>query len=226
MSDIYFSCLFLIFTQDVFTVSVGNLPPGAQVLIKITYVTELTVDGEQICFSLPGSVAPWTRDKALEEVTQVMSYTLCLLSVHSFMVLRAVQLQRWLKFSNSYFFLSDWCGNGADRRRGTQVGSGMVVCRFVGTAYFLSYFLLIFFWLIFYFLLIFFCYFLFLGATLRTVSENWKKPKLSRISSFFFFFIRCFLLAIALLTFLWKCLWRCPLRFAHLTHRRMRWKLR
>lgn len=64
--------LFLfLFAQDVFTVSVGNLPPGALVLIKITYVTELTVDREHICFSLPGSVAPWTRDKALEEVTQV-----------------------------------------------------------------------------------------------------------------------------------------------------------
>ncbi|KAL9969636.1 hypothetical protein ACROYT_G021872 [Oculina patagonica] len=57
-------------TPDVFTVSVGNLPPGALVLIKITYVTELTVDREHICFSLPGSLAPWTRDKALEEVTQ------------------------------------------------------------------------------------------------------------------------------------------------------------
>jgi len=57
-------------TPDVFTVSVGNLPPGAQVLIKITYVTELMVDREHICFTLPGSVAPWKLDKALEEVTQ------------------------------------------------------------------------------------------------------------------------------------------------------------
>lgn len=70
-------CLFsLLFAQDVFTVSVGNLPPGALVLIKITYVTELAVDREHICFSLPGSVAPWTRDKALEEVTQVECLTL------------------------------------------------------------------------------------------------------------------------------------------------------
>lgn len=69
----YLYLIFLLFIspQDVFTVSVGNLPPGALVLIKITYVTELTVDREHICFSLPGSVAPWTRDKALEEVTQV-----------------------------------------------------------------------------------------------------------------------------------------------------------
>ncbi|CAH3018315.1 unnamed protein product, partial [Porites evermanni] len=57
-------------TPDVFTVSVGNLPPGAQVLIKITYVAELLVEREHICFSLPGSVAPWKRNKALEEITQ------------------------------------------------------------------------------------------------------------------------------------------------------------
>ena len=55
-----------------FTVSVGNLPPGAQVLIKITYVAELLMEREHICFSLPGSVAPWKRNKALEEITQVI----------------------------------------------------------------------------------------------------------------------------------------------------------
>ncbi|KAK2557988.1 Protein mono-ADP-ribosyltransferase PARP4 [Acropora cervicornis] len=62
-------------TPDVFTVSVGNLPPGSQVLIKITYVTELLVDGEHICFSLPGSLAPWKRSKALEEITQTDVYS-------------------------------------------------------------------------------------------------------------------------------------------------------
>ena len=45
--------------QDVFTVSVGNIPPGAGVLIKITYVCELQVEDELINFRLPGSVAPW-----------------------------------------------------------------------------------------------------------------------------------------------------------------------
>lgn len=50
--------------------SVGNLPPGAEVLIKITYVTELVVEGEQIVFSLPGSVAPWKQQAALDETTQ------------------------------------------------------------------------------------------------------------------------------------------------------------
>eukprot|EP00794_Sanderia_malayensis_P009205 gene9205-10179_t len=55
---------------DVFTVSVGNLPASAHVLIKITYVAELAVEGELISFSLPGSVAPWTRNEALIDVTQ------------------------------------------------------------------------------------------------------------------------------------------------------------
>ena len=50
--------------------SVGNLPPGATVLIKITYVAELAVEGENIMFSLPGSVAPWKKEAALDETTQ------------------------------------------------------------------------------------------------------------------------------------------------------------
>ena len=48
--------------QDVFTVSVGNLPPGCVALIKITYVSELQVEGELINFSIPGSVAPWKQE--------------------------------------------------------------------------------------------------------------------------------------------------------------------
>ncbi|KAK3097154.1 hypothetical protein FSP39_006899 [Pinctada imbricata] len=48
-------------TPEVFTVSVGNLPPQATVLIKITYVTELQVEDELINFRLPGSVAPWKQ---------------------------------------------------------------------------------------------------------------------------------------------------------------------
>ncbi len=53
-----------------FTVSVGNLPPGASVLIKITYVAELSVEGDHIVFRLPGSVAPWKQDTALDQTTQ------------------------------------------------------------------------------------------------------------------------------------------------------------
>ena len=46
-----------------FSVSVGNLPPKANVLIKITYVTELSTDGGNLVFSLLGSVAPWKRQE-------------------------------------------------------------------------------------------------------------------------------------------------------------------
>ncbi|RXM98446.1 Poly [ADP-ribose] polymerase 4 [Acipenser ruthenus] len=55
---------------DVFTISVGNLPPSATVLIKITYVTELAIEFGSIVFRLPGSVAPWQQSKALNERTQ------------------------------------------------------------------------------------------------------------------------------------------------------------
>uniref|UniRef100_A0A673WQM3 Poly [ADP-ribose] polymerase n=1 Tax=Salmo trutta TaxID=8032 RepID=A0A673WQM3_SALTR len=56
---------------DVFTISVGNLPAGATVLIKVTFVTELVVMEGLINFSLPGSVAPWQQSSALNQRTQV-----------------------------------------------------------------------------------------------------------------------------------------------------------
>ena len=74
----YFNAAYFSF-QDVFTVSVGNLPPQAKVLIKITYVAELSVEGELISFLLPGSVAPWKRDDALAETTQVSALISCLI---------------------------------------------------------------------------------------------------------------------------------------------------
>jgi len=43
---------------DVFTVNVGNLPPHAEVLIKITYIMELRMEGSDIIFSLPSAIAP------------------------------------------------------------------------------------------------------------------------------------------------------------------------
>nr|XP_047129288.1 protein mono-ADP-ribosyltransferase PARP4 isoform X3 [Hydra vulgaris] len=52
-------------SPDVFTVTVGNLPPNSDVLIKITYVAELSLEDDQISFSLPGCVAPWVKDQAL-----------------------------------------------------------------------------------------------------------------------------------------------------------------
>ena len=43
---------------DVFQASVGNLLPGKEVLLKLTYVTELTVDGDSIRFVIPTTVSP------------------------------------------------------------------------------------------------------------------------------------------------------------------------
>ncbi|KAM4796100.1 protein mono-ADP-ribosyltransferase PARP4 [Rhinophrynus dorsalis] len=55
---------------DVFTVSVGNLPPKATVIIKITYIMELCMQGDSVYFHIPGTVASWQQDKALKEKTQ------------------------------------------------------------------------------------------------------------------------------------------------------------
>ncbi|KAI3355671.1 hypothetical protein L3Q82_004263 [Scortum barcoo] len=62
---------------DVFTISVGNLPPGATVLIKVTFVSELIVRDGSIFFSLPGSVAPWQESAALNQTTQVTVEKVC-----------------------------------------------------------------------------------------------------------------------------------------------------
>ncbi|XP_073329534.1 protein mono-ADP-ribosyltransferase PARP4 [Pagrus major] len=62
---------------DVFTISVGNLPSGATVLIKVTFVSELIVKDGSILFSLPGSVAPWQESAALNQTTQVTVEKVC-----------------------------------------------------------------------------------------------------------------------------------------------------
>ncbi|XP_075886999.1 protein mono-ADP-ribosyltransferase PARP4 [Nelusetta ayraudi] len=62
---------------DVFTISVGNLPPGATVLIKVTFVSELIVRDGSILFTLPGSVAPWQESAALNQTTQVSVEKVC-----------------------------------------------------------------------------------------------------------------------------------------------------
>ncbi|XP_026231805.1 protein mono-ADP-ribosyltransferase PARP4 [Anabas testudineus] len=62
---------------DVFTISVGNLPPGATVLIKVTFVSELIVRDGSVFFSLPGSVAPWQESAALNQTTQVTLEKVC-----------------------------------------------------------------------------------------------------------------------------------------------------
>ncbi|XP_020317198.2 protein mono-ADP-ribosyltransferase PARP4 isoform X3 [Oncorhynchus kisutch] len=68
---------------DVFTISVGNLPAGATVLIKVTFVTELVVMEGLINFSLPGSVAPWQQSSALNQRTQVTLEKVCVTNLDS-----------------------------------------------------------------------------------------------------------------------------------------------
>ncbi|KAJ8013107.1 hypothetical protein DPEC_G00049850 [Dallia pectoralis] len=68
---------------DVFTISVGNLPAGATVLIKVTFVTELVVTDGIIYFSLPGSVAPWQQSSALNQRTQVTLEKVCVTNLDS-----------------------------------------------------------------------------------------------------------------------------------------------
>lgn len=68
--------VFKLFLQDVFTVSVGNLPPSTEVIIKITYIIELSLDGDRIVFNLPGSLASWRKKGALAEETQDVTSTL------------------------------------------------------------------------------------------------------------------------------------------------------
>jgi Ca-activated chloride channel family protein len=43
---------------DVFTASIGNLPPGKEVLVRISYVAELPVDADGVRFVLPTTVSP------------------------------------------------------------------------------------------------------------------------------------------------------------------------
>ncbi|CAF0733970.1 unnamed protein product [Brachionus calyciflorus] len=51
-------------TSEIFKVNVGNLPAKAKCVIKITYISELEINNEQIIFRLPSNVCQW---KLLEE---------------------------------------------------------------------------------------------------------------------------------------------------------------
>ena len=43
---------------DVFQASIGNLPPGQEVLVRLTYVTELGIDDGRVRFAIPTTVSP------------------------------------------------------------------------------------------------------------------------------------------------------------------------
>ncbi|XP_068936622.1 protein mono-ADP-ribosyltransferase PARP4 isoform X2 [Petaurus breviceps papuanus] len=68
-------------SPDVFTVSIGNLPPQAKVLIKITYITELSFHHGCANFFMPATVAPWQQDKALNENLQDTVEKVCVKEV-------------------------------------------------------------------------------------------------------------------------------------------------
>ena len=58
-----------------FTVSLGNIPPYAHVVIKIVYVSELSLQDGNIVFCLPSMVAPCVKEDALDTVTQTTTAT-------------------------------------------------------------------------------------------------------------------------------------------------------
>ncbi|UJR16362.1 hypothetical protein I4U23_003265 [Adineta vaga] len=57
---------------EVFSVSVGNLPANCEVIIKITYVAELSIENNDIIFRFPAKVASWQSKQALEAKDQTI----------------------------------------------------------------------------------------------------------------------------------------------------------
>ena len=55
---------------EALSVSVGNLPPHCEVIIKLVYVTEQQLDDGKIVFRLPAALAPARVDSALQDATQ------------------------------------------------------------------------------------------------------------------------------------------------------------
>ncbi|XP_023580605.1 protein mono-ADP-ribosyltransferase PARP4 isoform X3 [Trichechus manatus latirostris] len=89
---------------EVFTVSVGNLPPKAKVLIKITYVTELGVQGTAAVFFMPATVAPWQQDKALNENVQDTVEKICIKEIgtkQSFSLSMYIEMPYVIEFISS-----------------------------------------------------------------------------------------------------------------------------
>ncbi|XFF83225.1 PREDICTED: poly [ADP-ribose] polymerase 4 [Capra hircus] len=88
-------------TPDIFTVSVGNLPPKAKVLIKITYITELSIQGACAVFFLPATVAPWQQDRALKENLQDTVEKICIKEIgtkQSFSLSMSIEMPHMIEF--------------------------------------------------------------------------------------------------------------------------------
>ncbi|XP_051051583.1 protein mono-ADP-ribosyltransferase PARP4 [Phodopus roborovskii] len=91
-------------TPDVFTVSVGNLPPRAKVLIKITYITELSIQSPVAVFFMPATVAPWQQDKALTENLQDTVEKVCIKEIgtkQSFSLAMSIEMPYKIEFISS-----------------------------------------------------------------------------------------------------------------------------
>uniref|UniRef100_A0A8C4PFI8 Poly [ADP-ribose] polymerase n=1 Tax=Equus asinus asinus TaxID=83772 RepID=A0A8C4PFI8_EQUAS len=89
---------------DVFTVSVGNLPPKAKILIKITYITELSIQGTAAVFFMPATVAPWQQDKALNENIQDTVEKICIKEIgaqQSFSLSMSIEMPYVIEFISS-----------------------------------------------------------------------------------------------------------------------------
>ncbi|KAJ1077193.1 hypothetical protein K5549_005363 [Capra hircus] len=88
-------------TPDIFTVSVGNLPPKAKVLIKITYITELSIQSACAVFFLPATVAPWQQDRALKENLQDTVEKICIKEIgtkQSFSLSMSIEMPHMIEF--------------------------------------------------------------------------------------------------------------------------------
>ena len=57
-------------TCELFKVNIGNLPPNSRCVIKITYITELDVQNEEIHFKLPSCLSSWQMINAGKQVLQ------------------------------------------------------------------------------------------------------------------------------------------------------------
>ncbi|XP_054995973.1 protein mono-ADP-ribosyltransferase PARP4 isoform X2 [Sorex araneus] len=91
-------------SADVFTVSIGNLPPRGKVLIKITYITELSFQGTAALFFIPASVAPWQQDKALNENIQNTVEKICVKEIgteQSFSLTMSIEMPYVIDFISS-----------------------------------------------------------------------------------------------------------------------------
>ena len=62
-------------SNELFKVNIGNLPPKSRCIIKITYVSELDVQNEEIHFKLPGNVTSWQTISLEKEKLQDSLYS-------------------------------------------------------------------------------------------------------------------------------------------------------